>query len=142
MALSSIADSISNVLAAHPGVLAGYLFGSVAANRQRPDSDLDIAVLVDRNIMRKDPLKYRLSLMADLGAALKRCDVDLVLVNEAPPALAHNIVSKGALIFERSRSARIAFQVRTLNLFMDTEPMRRLYLQYLKRRYRTRRVRG
>jgi predicted nucleotidyltransferase len=136
----SIAKAVAGVLAARPAVLAGYVFGSVASGRQRPDSDIDIAILADSRLMRKDPLRYRLDLMSDLGSALKRSDVDVVLMNEAPPALAHNIVTKGVLVFERSRSARIAFQVRALNVFLDTEPMRQLYLQYLKRRYRTRKI--
>ena len=65
-------------------------------------------------------------------------DIDVVVMNEAPPALAQNIIGKGKLVFERSRSARVAFQIRALNLFLDTEPMRRAYLQALKRRYLSR----
>lgn len=141
--LSSIKEAVSNALATKPEVLAGYVFGSVASGKQRPNSDVDIAVLVDEKLLKKNPLKYRLSLMMDLGAALKRADVDVVLMNEAPPALAYNIVAKGVLVFERSRSARVAFQVRMFNMFMDTEPMRQLYLRYLKHRYRAKvKVRG
>jgi hypothetical protein len=39
------------------------------------------------------------------------------------------------LVFERSRSARIGFQIRTLNVFLDTQPMRDQHLQALKKRY-------
>jgi predicted nucleotidyltransferase len=115
--------------------MAGYIFGSVASGRARPNSDIDIAVLVDASARRRNLLKYRLELMADFGSALGRNDIDVVVMNEAPPALAQNIIGRGTLVFERSRSARVAFQVRALNLFMDTEPMRRAYLQHLKRRY-------
>ena len=142
MTLSSIARSVSNVLEGKTEVLAGYIFGSVAAGRTRADSDIDIAVLVDEKAIRNNPLKYRLKLMAELAAALERSDVDVVLMNQAPPALAYNITTKGSLIFERSRPARVAFQIRALNVFLDTEPMRRLYLQYLKRRYRMRKTHG
>ena len=127
--------AVSRVFAKRPEVLAGYIFGSVASGRTRANSDIDIAVLIDGKVIRKDPLQYRLSLMADVGSALKRNDVDVVLMNEAPPPLAQNIIAKGRLIFERSRSARVAFHVKTLNMFLGTEPMRLLHLQYLKRRY-------
>src|SRR5205823_8694389 len=114
---------------------AGYIFGSVASGRARPSSDVDIAVLVNDSVPVRNLLKYRLKLMADLGSALGRNDIDVVVMNEAPPALAQNIIGNGKLVFERSRSARVAFQVRALNVYMDTEPMRRTYLQHLKRRY-------
>src|SRR5262245_36660975 len=134
--------AMSKVFARRPEILAAYIFGSVASGRARPDSDIDIGILVDSRMMRRNPLKYRLQLIADLGSALKRSDVDVIVMNEAPPALAQNIITKGKLIFERSRSARVAYQVRTLNLFLDTEPMRKLHLQSLKRIYLKDRTRG
>ena len=127
--------AVSSVLTKRPEVMAGYIFGSVASGRARPDSDIDVGVLVDASVQSKNLLKYRLGLMADLGSALGRSDIDVVVMNEAPPALAQNIIGNGKLVFERSRSARVAFQVRALNVFMDTEPMRRTCLQHLKRRY-------
>ena len=98
-------------------VLAAYLFGSTVSGRTHPGSDIDIGVLIDRKQVRRSSLKYRLQ-MADLGSALQKSDVDLVLMDEAPPALAQNIIAKGRLVFEGSRSARVAFQVRALNVFM------------------------
>jgi len=131
----TVKEAVSGVLTKRPEVMAGYIFGSVASGRARPNSDIDIAVLVDSSIQFRNLLKYRLGIMADLGSALGRNDVDVVVMNQAPPALAQNIIAKGKLVFERSRSARVAFQIRALNLFMDTEPMRRTTLQHLKRRY-------
>ena len=61
--------------------------------------------------------------------------MDVVLLNQAPAALAHNVITKGKLVYERSRSARVAFQVRSLNLFLDLDPLHKVRLQYLKRRY-------
>jgi predicted nucleotidyltransferase len=133
---------IARVFAARPEVVAAYVFGSVASGRTRPDSDIDIGVLLNPTGMPRNRLKYRLRLIEELGAALERFDVDVVLMNEAPPALAQNIIAKGQRVFERSRSARIAFQIRTLNVFLDTEPMRQIYLRALKRRYLTGKVRG
>ena len=130
-----VREAVSKVFANRLDVQAAYIFGSVVTGRARPNSDIDIAVLVHPKVMRGDTLKYRLDLIADLSSALQRSDVDVVLVNQATPALAHNIITKGVLVFERSRSARIAFQIRTLNIYMDTEPMRRLQLESLKRRY-------
>lgn len=134
-ALEHIADPTARLMASREEVLAAYLFGSSASGRLRPDSDVDIAVLVDERCFQEDLFDYRLRLSADLRDCLKRPDVEVVILNEVPPVLAHNVISKGKLIFERSRAARIFFQIRALNLFLDTQPMRDYHLKVLKRRY-------
>lgn len=130
---ASIEDAIATFLKSRPEVQAAYIFGSVATGRARRDSDIDVGVLVSDKVMRRDPFQYRLELMTDLMNILKRDDVDLILLNEAPPLLAHRVLKNGKLIFERSASARVAFQVRTVNRYLDTQPMRNLYLDYLKK---------
>jgi predicted nucleotidyltransferase len=132
---TAVKHQLRKFFAARPEVLAAYLFGSTASGRTHPGSDIDIGLLIDRQRIRRSSLQYRLRIMADLGSALGRSDVDVVLMDDAPPALAQNIIAKGILVSERSHSARVAFQVRALNFFMDTEPMRRQYLSHLKRRY-------
>jgi predicted nucleotidyltransferase len=133
--LSVARKAVAGVLAGRPEVLAGYIFGSLASGRARPNSDVDVAVLVSPAIMKRALSKYRLRLMADLGAALHTFDVDVVLLNTAPPALAQNVIKSGIVVSERSRADRVRFHVETLNRFLDTQPMRDLYLDRLKRRY-------
>ena len=84
----AIKKSILRCLSSTREIQAAYIFGSVASGRTRKDSDIDIAVLIRKN-EGHDTLKYRLKLMADLGSALHRSDVDVVILNEAPPLLAH-----------------------------------------------------
>ena len=78
--------------------------------------------------------------MADLGSALGRSDVEVVLLGEAPPLLAHRILSQGTLVYERSRSARVAFQVSTAGRYLDLIPMLETHMQYLKKRVREGRI--
>ena len=56
--------------------------------------------MLTRPISASRSLDYRLKLMTDLGAALHRSDVDVVILNDAPPLLAHRILSQGTLVFE------------------------------------------
>jgi hypothetical protein len=114
-------------------VLAAYIFGSVAKGQAHAGSDVDIAVLVSDEVMKSDSLQFRLKLISDLTSALGRSDVDVVLLNEAPPLLAHRVLRDGKLVLERSAAARVRFQVHTVNQYLDTQPMRDLYLAYLKR---------
>src|SRR5207237_10645034 len=92
--------------------------------------------------MHADPCLYRLELMTSLMPILKLNDIDLILLNQAPPLLAHRVLKKGKLILERSVSARVAFQVQTVNRYFDTLPMRNLYLNYLKKQAREGKIFG
>ena len=119
---SSIKRLVKRCVSARKQIQAAYVFGSVARGRARPDSDIDIAVLVDGHVRPSRFLEYRLELMADLGSALKRFNVDVVVLNEATPLLAHRVLSQGELVFERSASARIRFQVQTAGRYLDLVP--------------------
>ena len=118
------------------------MFGSVATGRARPDSDIDIAVLLDSKVQPSQFLEYRLELMADLGSALRRFNVDVVVLNEATPLLAHRVLSQGKLVFERSASARVRFQVQTASRYLDLIPMFETHIRYLKKSVRQGRVVG
>jgi hypothetical protein len=139
---SSIKRAVVRHLSGRPEIEAAYIFGSVASGRMRKNSDIDIAVLVDRRVRPGRMLKYRLQLMADLGSALRRPDVDFVILNEAPPLLAHRVLSKGKLVFERSASARVRFQVRTASLYLDLVPLFETHIRYLKKNVREGRIVG
>jgi len=140
--LSSITRAVSRCLAKRPEIQAAYVFGSVASGRARADSDVDVAVLIDRRVPPGRILKYRLKLMADLGTALHRSDVDVVILNEASPLLAHRVLSQGTLVFERSASARVRFQTKTAGLYLDLIPTFETHIRYLKRNVREGRIVG
>jgi predicted nucleotidyltransferase len=120
-------------MSARREIQVAYIFGSVVSGRTRPDSDVDIAVLVDRRVRPAQMLKYRLKLMADLGAVLRRADIEVVILNQAPPLLAHRVLSQGKLVFERFASARVRFQVMTASRYCDLIPMFETHIRYLKR---------
>ena len=140
--LSSITRAVSRCVARRLEIQAAYLFGSVAHRRARADSDVDVAVLIDRRVPPGRILKYRLKLMADLGTALHRSDVDVVILNEASPLLAHRVLSQGTLVFERSASARVRFQTKTAGLYLDLIPTFETHIRYLKRNVREGRIVG
>ena len=101
---STSARTVSRVVSHRPEIQAAYIFGSVAHGRTHPDSDIDIAVLLGRRLPDSRALSYRLRLGSDLGVALGRSDVQLVILNQAPPLLAHRVLSQGTLVFEDRKS--------------------------------------
>jgi hypothetical protein len=130
---ASLDRAIARCLKPHKEVAAAYVFGSVAAGRARPDSDIDIGVLLARRLPARRVLSYRLALAADLGAALRRSAIDVVVLNDASPLLAHRVLSRGRLVFERSASARVRFQVQTARRYADVAPIYDLHIRYMKR---------
>jgi predicted nucleotidyltransferase len=138
---ASIKRAVVRCVSTRPEIQAAYVFGSAATGRVRAGSDVDIAVLIKRQPPAR-LLTYRLALMADLGSVLRRSDVDVVILNEAPPLLAHRVLSRGTLVFERSASARVRFQVDTASRYLDLVPMFETHIRYLKKHVRENRVVG
>jgi predicted nucleotidyltransferase len=132
-------DVLKRVFHDTPGVLSAYLFGSVARGRPHRESDIDIGALLDWTTYPTRPQRFeaRVRLIAQLGSALHRNDVDLLILNDAPPHLAREIVTRGRRIFCRHGEADHAF-VRTAMLrAADLEPFlrraRRVKLAALER---------
>jgi predicted nucleotidyltransferase len=115
-----IEPALLDVLRAHPEVKAAWLFGSHAGGTARPESDVDIGVLVGR--------KPRT--LAELGGALADelqhaagRPIDLVVLDGAPVDLAMRVLRQGRLLVEHDRAARVAFEVRTRFTWWDFAPI-------------------
>ncbi|MDQ3170250.1 MAG: nucleotidyltransferase domain-containing protein [Acidobacteriota bacterium] len=107
------------------GVVAAYVFGSVARDESAAGSDIDIAVLWDRRPA-ATLSGERLTLEGALERRLGR-PVDLIALNTAPSDLVHRVLRDGVLVVDRDRARRIRFEVEKRNEFFDLEPVRRRY---------------
>ena len=137
-----MASTVAACVSRRKDVQAAYIFGSVASGRARVDSDIDIAVLLARRLPPARTLSYRLKLMADLGAALRRSDVEVVILNDAAPLLAHRVLARGKLVYEQSASARVRFQVQTASRYFDMIPTLEMYIRSTKQHVREGRIVG
>lgn len=78
------------------GISLVVLFGSVAANAARPDSDLDIAVkFADGNT----DLRRILDLQCDLSDLFRGREVDLSVINRADPLFLKKIAERYEFLF-------------------------------------------
>ena len=83
------------------GVASVYLFGSHAAGRPHRDSDIDVGILLERRRYpeARDRFEARVRFGAELIQELRENDVDVVILNDAPPHLGRRIVSEGIRTF-------------------------------------------
>jgi uncharacterized protein len=127
-------DKIQSACAPLPEVQAALLFGSRATGRARADSDIDVAVLLDLTRTPDDPSARARRLLGALAMELAADRIDLVVLNEAPPALAFQILKYGRVAFERERTFLHRFRVRIYSQHSDFEPTERFFREQVKRR--------
>jgi uncharacterized protein len=110
-------------------VLAAYLFGSLARGQAHRSSDVDIAVLLESGLDVEYTIESRLQFELQMELLIKR-PIQVTILNHASPFFAYQVLRDGILVYERDRSERIAFQVRTLKIYFDLQPR----LESLKRK--------
>ena len=121
------------------GVVSAYLFGSHSEARSHRESDVDVAVLLDRRVFATDRERFeeRLRLIGAVGSALGRDDVDLVILNDVPPELGARIVTRGLRLSCSDGEADHAFvrdvQLRAADLAPFLRRMRGIKLEAIKR---------
>lgn len=108
-----------------PDLTAAYLFGSNARGEANAASDVDVALLYQRTPA--STLAARSFYAAAELESLLCTPVDVVVLNDAPLDLVHRVLRDRILVFERDRSARIAFEVRARNDYFDLLPVLRRY---------------
>ena len=64
MSAHALHEALGRALAAIPGVVSAYLFGSAAAGREHRESDVDLGVLLNRQMLphAEDRFEMRLRL--------------------------------------------------------------------------------
>lgn len=114
-------EALIEYFSAQEDVLAAYLFGSQVTGKARPGSDVDVAVLLGEG---DDFARFerRLQLGNEAEVIVGR-PVDLIVLNDAPPFLQHQVLKHGRLLYERDRRTRVAFEVRSRKIYFDYKPI-------------------
>lgn len=111
------------IIAVEARVRFAYLFGSVAAGANRPDSDVDVAVMLEpRGTLLDDAAMHD-----RLADAITGIQLDLVVLKDAPLWLKFRAVG-GRMLFSRDERARIADRERVEKEFLDFKPYYEEYL--------------
>ncbi|MFC9449914.1 nucleotidyltransferase domain-containing protein [Bacillus cereus] len=105
------------------------VFGSTAENREREDSDIDIAYLSDTTIG-----NYERFLLAQELANIVHRDVDLVDLSEASTVFQAQIIHTGKTIFCSDEERKIIFEMKTLKMYSKLNEERKIVFDDIKKR--------
>lgn len=117
------ASDLESIFDETPWIAAAWVFGSVARGEQRPDSDLDVAVLLAE--AGEDAVTKRRELL-DLTARLESAAgrrVDLAVLTLRDPILAHRVLSEGRLVKDADPDRRVDFTTDALARYFDWAPL-------------------
>jgi len=126
---NSIVKRATEYLRTVPEVEAAYLFGSQAEGRVTPLSDVDIAL----HLRGRNGHLYRV-VLTGLMEHLETESVDLILLDDAPPLLAYQVLAHGQLLFCRDPCRRAAYEAEIVRRYLDFAPLRAHQHRYLERR--------
>lgn len=111
------------ILARYPQIAAAWLFGSAARDELRPDSDVDVGILLrDSRATAADAYELLGDLAARLEAVTAPRRVDLVLLEHQGPVFAHEALIDGVMILEQDRQRRADFEAGAVMRGIDFRP--------------------
>jgi len=126
-------EPLVHLLSGDDRVRLVYAFGSAARGEAGPRSDIDLGIL----LASRPSWEEERDLRADVAAVAPA--VDLVVLNDAPPALRFEVVTGGRCLLARDPAEQAEFEITSLSRFLDFQPVRRIQQEYLRARVEERR---
>ena len=117
-----LTERLAELLGPREEILEAYLFGSHARGQAQPHSDVDVAVYIDEGRTDDSGYGYRANLTTDLMAGLGFNDVDVVVLNRAPPLLYHRVLRDGVRLLARDLCATTTREGRAVSRYCDFVP--------------------
>jgi uncharacterized protein len=108
--------TLAQALDPFPDVVFACLFGSHAGGRAGPLSDVDVAVYLEEGT---DFGRQRLDIIEALARHLGTDEVDVVVLNGAPIALAGRVLLQRRVIVDRRPFVRHRYESLTAREFLD-----------------------
>ena len=131
--VKELIKTIRDVLEADSRVRLAYVFGSWAEGKATSRSDVDVAKYVGGDLGWRDYVALKNKLEDAAGRA-----VDLIVLNNAPPALAYRVIAQGEPILITDRNLMADVETRIMREWLDLKPRLETYLDIVIRRLRAR----
>jgi len=122
-------DELILYLSKNSNVIAFFIFGSFGTQYQNQNSDIDFAILYDKDVT----LKEELMLEVKISEIFKRDDIDVVNLNKAPINLQHRVIYTGDLLYCRDKIKLADFKEKVFKFYGDYGiTLKFFYEDYLK----------
>jgi predicted nucleotidyltransferase len=112
------------ILPGYPVTLA-YLYGSAAAGRATPLSDVDIALVVNEELDPYQQLKLELRIETELAERANVRNAEVRIINGAPLTIRGQVACRGILLYCTDEDARVQFETATRDEYFDYLPIAR-----------------
>lgn len=120
------------------GVNLVFLFGSQVKGFTHKESDVDIAVLLGERVKVTNYFKKCIELSSVFKELFPCKEREIVILNQAPPLLKHEVLAGGRLLFLVDEDEFTRFNLQAVHQYEDTKPIRQLQYFYLKERIKDR----
>lgn len=118
--MEGLIEELKRALESESRIAYALVFGSHARGSALPKSDLDVAVGLAAGV------RLSTQQVGDLVSTLEQATgrmIDLVLLDEAPPALAYRVFRDGRVLLERDHSALVERKTRAILDYLDFQPI-------------------
>jgi len=113
--------NLREVMEKEEDILFGYLYGSYVSGPLLPDSDIDIAIYLKPNDLKKY-LEIEKRLLSTLIDRIHSDRIDLKILNMLPLIHQYYVLKGGIPIFIKDEKARVDFDTRVMLRFFELKP--------------------
>ncbi len=129
-----LGKTIADYCAGRAEIAACYLYGSYATGKARPDSDIDLAFLLDASVPRSHYSDLRMDYYSGLSF-LTRKEPHVLAMNDAGELVLSEVLREGVKIFVRDEEALDTFIARKIPLIAEFTYYCELFRRKLVERY-------
>ena len=129
-------NQIKKYFSQQPDIAAVYLYGSEVSGRSakvEKKRDIDFAVLFNQ---KRKSFKRQFQIASQLQNFIIGREVDCREIDlyASSPVYLMNVLQKGKLLYSANENKRVAFEVKVMREYEDTQRLRNLQYFYLKKR--------
>ncbi|KPK18307.1 MAG: hypothetical protein AMK69_24990 [Nitrospira bacterium SG8_3] len=110
-------NKIAEYFAAKQEVVAVYLFGSRARGQEKKLSDVDLGILLERNVLSAQN-DLRTTYLVELARILRK-DLHIVIMNGAGEGILAQVFKHGKCIFQRDPRTLARFKTASYSMIAD-----------------------
>lgn len=115
-----IEEKITVCLQNEPEIIAAYLYGSFAKNASTPLSDIDIAILTNKEFDNpKKKLDYELTIEQLVSDQIRGERIEVRVLNNAPIIAQGKIITEGTLLFSKNDKKTRDFEEYVIMHYLD-----------------------